>query len=72
MTHYRRSSTDLRDGLAAIAAGVAAGVGVAYLVRLFRQRQPLDGGEGGSRPGEGARLPDGEGPRPGSEADSGS
>lgn len=82
MTHYRRSSTDLLDELAAIAAGVAAGVGVAYLVRLIRQREPLDGGKGADGPRERARRPAGERPRsgaesgersrPGAEADSGS
>ena len=42
MTHYRRGTTDLWDDLAAIAAGAAFGAGVAYLVRLLRQREPLD------------------------------
>lgn len=82
MTHYRRSSTDLLDELAAIAAGVAVGLGVAYLVRLVRQREPLDGEGGGDGPRERARLPagerprsgaeSGERPRPGAEADAGS
>lgn len=42
MTHYRRGSTDLWEELAALAAGAAAGAGVAYLVRLLLQREPLD------------------------------
>lgn len=68
MTHYRRSSTDLVDELAAIAAGVAVGIGVAYLVRLVRRREPLDDEGGGDEPGERARLPAGERPRSGAEA----
>lgn len=70
MTHYRRSSTDLWDELTAIAAGVAAGVGVAYLVRRFRQREPLEGGGGGT--GGSPPLPERGRPRLGAEADSGS
>ena len=49
MTHYRRGTTDLWDDLAAIAAGAAVGAGVAYLVRLLRQRTPLEAPDGRSR-----------------------
>lgn len=45
MTYYRRSSTELRDELAALAAGVAVGAAATYLARLWLRREPVGDAE---------------------------